>query len=288
MKAIGLVIGFMIIYLPMLAQEKYYPPRPEDMEEDKYRYYTMILKNTYTYHDNGESFNNLDYYNMAFAFAHLKEPKEKVFGLLETSFSMDGQNLCELLDYMENNGFEKSLQVFHELDATQFNALLGRCEKLLAATEKEDAATQPETLTALQRTLDDIAEKDQRYRKGKDYKEHWKEQIVLDEENQQAIANIIDKEGYPGTDKVGEERNHIAWLVIQHAVDIAYQEKYLGIIQEAVAQDQVPITYFQMLIDRICTKKFGQQIYGSQSNPEGPVPVADEETAKQMLKKLNL
>jgi hypothetical protein len=124
--------------------------------------------------------------------------------------------------------------------------------------------------STLIRKLDIIRRKDNKYRdnpndapwiKGNELK--WKEQTLLDSINQVEILKIIKEKGYPGRNKIGDDLDQIAFLVIQHG-DLAYQEKNLTVIEKACKEGQLNKSCYPMLLDRILMRKSLPQIYGTQ------------------------
>jgi hypothetical protein len=111
--------------------------------------------------------------------------------------------------------------------------------------------------------MHDLGEKDQQFRMS-----DMSKQQLIDRGNMQIVDSLFQHYGkYIGLTLVGEEYQHAMWLVIQHA-DLKDQEKYLPIVHEGVKIGELPEVPLKMLIDRICMKKFGYQIFGSQSGGE--------------------
>lgn len=89
-------------------------------------------------------------------------------------------------------------------------------------------------------------------------------QNQIDMQNMVKIDSLFTKyQAYLGKSLVGEEFNHVMWIVIQHS-PLEKQEQYLPIIQKAAKEDELPENPFKMLVDRIYAKKYGYQIFGSQ------------------------
>lgn len=148
---------------------------------------------------------------------------------------------------------------------------------------------------ALKKRLDDIQERDQRYRdllsdfgslntKQLDSLSAalncdrrsiknclWKLQSELDSANLVAVEQIIKKRGYPGKTLVGTPANETAWYVIQHSTEI---KKYFPLIQKAGKQSELPMYLVAKMEDRLLMEDNKPQKYGTQAielliaNPE--------------------
>ena len=77
------------------------------------------------------------------------------------------------------------------------------------------------------------------------------------------VTRILDKKGWIGKDKVGEQANQALFLVIQHA-DLKTQEKYLPMMHKAVKEGDLPASFLPVLEDRVALRQGKKQIYGSQ------------------------
>jgi hypothetical protein len=129
------------------------------------------------------------------------------------------------------------------------------------------------------RTLDTMNRDDQKFRKSiedepwiKGNEKKWVEQHLLDSINEEKLAVIIGRMGYPGKNIVGMQHRDIAFMVIQHA-ELHYQEKYMSIVERAAKEDQMERSNLPMMIDRINMRRGIPQIYGTQGvwNPKRKV-----------------
>lgn len=82
---------------------------------------------------------------------------------------------------------------------------------------------------------------------------------------------------------VGEKFSHTMWAVIQHS-ELEQQEFYLPVVHKAVQDGDLKSVPLGMLIDRIYIRKYGYQIFGSQSGGD----LADVETIKKVKLKYGL
>ena len=93
------------------------------------------------------------------------------------------------------------------------------------------------------------------------------------------LEEILDRIGYPGTEKVGAEANEAAWLIVQHAIGRpAFQRNYLALLEQA-GEETAP-RQLAYLSDRIAVFEGRPQRYGTQFDwdEEGqlsPQPVDD-------------
>lgn len=123
--------------------------------------------------------------------------------------------------------------------------------------------------------LDNIYQEDQTYRRqingiekefGRDSDEminHWALINEKDSINLIKIQNILDDEGWLGTNVIGNQGNSTLFLVIQHA-PLEVQEKYLPMMRDAVTKGNANSSSLALLEDRVALRKGGKQIYGSQ------------------------
>jgi hypothetical protein len=74
---------------------------------------------------------------------------------------------------------------------------------------------------------------------------------------------IIARHGYPGKTLVGEERQDIIWLVLQHA-PLEKQEHYYPLLEDAANKGEMRKSSLAYLLDRIRMRKGLPQVYGSQ------------------------
>jgi len=109
----------------------------------------------------------------------------------------------------------------------------------------------------------------------------WERQAVLDTKNQARLAAIVAEHGWPGAKLVGLAAADAAFLIVQHA-ELAYQKKYLPLLEAAVARRDALPPWAAMLKDRVLVGDGKPQIYGTQVHmPPGATkwqlrPIADE------------
>ena len=87
--------------------------------------------------------------------------------------------------------------------------------------------------------------------------------VETDSLNRVAVANILDKEGWPNG--LSDKANKAIWLVIVHS-DIDFQEKYLPYVESKVNDGIVDKAEFATLYDKMMKHKGLPQRYGTQVN----------------------
>jgi hypothetical protein len=103
----------------------------------------------------------------------------------------------------------------------------------------------------------------------------------LHEDRQARLGEIFDEHGWPGHDLVGEQGSTAAWVIAQHSdLDLAFQERALELLAEAVAEDDASPGDLAYLTDRVAVAKGEPQTYGTQircekKKPVPPTPIAD-------------
>ncbi len=102
--------------------------------------------------------------------------------------------------------------------------------------------------------------------------------VVLDRKNQERLAAIVNRTGWPTISRVGARASAVAFLIVQHA-PLDYQLKYLPLIRAAVAAGEQKPSQLALLEDRILLRQGRPQRYGSQVNTSNgirPFPIEDE------------
>ena len=84
--------------------------------------------------------------------------------------------------------------------------------------------------------------------------------LETDSLNRVAVANILDKEGWP--EGLSDKANKAIWLVITHS-DIDFQEKYLPYIESKANEGIVDKAEFATLYDKMMKHKGLPQRYGA-------------------------
>lgn len=120
------------------------------------------------------------------------------------------------------------------------------------------------------------------------------EMKFVDEKNSKSIQQIIDKYGWVGSDKVGNEGNRTIFLTIQHVDDLIVQQKYLPILEKAIKDKNADPWHLAFLTDRIRMNQGKKQIYGSQvihykeAKKSFVVPLENPEHVDELRKQVGL
>lgn len=115
----------------------------------------------------------------------------------------------------------------------------------------------------------------------------------IDTENRDWLKGVIDKTGWPGEARVGQDGAHAAWLLVQHAdADRPFQKTCLELLEKAVAAKDAAAVDLAYLTDRVLVGEGKKQRYGTQlSTKDGklvPSPVEDEDKLDERRKALGL
>jgi tetratricopeptide (TPR) repeat protein len=87
--------------------------------------------------------------------------------------------------------------------------------------------------------------------------------LFTDSVNLVKVTSILDTEGWPGKEKVGEKGCQALFLVIQHS-DLSTQEKFLPTMRDAAKKGDLDKRLLAALEDRIAIRQGKKQIYGTQ------------------------
>jgi hypothetical protein len=89
--------------------------------------------------------------------------------------------------------------------------------------------------------------------------------IRVDDDNTAWLEQVVDLVGWPGRSRVGAEGAHAAWLLAQHADrHPALQERWLTLLEIAVAAGEASAADFACLTDRVLLARGEPQVYGTQ------------------------
>jgi hypothetical protein len=91
----------------------------------------------------------------------------------------------------------------------------------------------------------------------------WIAWEAVDRAHQRRLGDILDCWGWPTIALVGAEASQAAWLLAQHAPDLAFMERCLELMQHLPAESINPahIAYLQ---DRVLMRRGEPQVYGTQ------------------------
>lgn len=269
------------------TQLDYYPVQKEDVSDGEYQKGTSILQEMYaSIKEDSFKFSHSHHLNIARAFKFLGEPKKKILSEIRLAQEKDISKSAKLFTV-----FYKTPDKFN-LTQAEFDSLMRIYKPIYERDKINEKGTDPADArnkilkTSLYKLIDWIEKSDQKYRgEGREYyMKHVRLQDQIDSINMVKIDSLYAKYGrYIGKSMVTESREYVMWAVIQHA-SLEKQEYYLPIVQQAVETDELKKTPLKMLIDRIYTKKYGYQIFGSQM----AVDLASEEEIQRVRMKYKI
>jgi len=115
---------------------------------------------------------------------------------------------------------------------------------------------------SLARELILMAKVDQEMRMNWVYEgSNWNDKI--DKTNQRRLKLIVNNNGWPTISLVGKKASSAAWLVVQHAPDLKFQEKCLALMEQLTPGEIKPAN-IAFLKDRTLMRNGKPQIYGTQ------------------------
>lgn len=156
-------------------------------------------------------------------------------------------------------------------------------------------ALEPEVIESIKSSLREVLRADQEPRIAISEKEerlgynHPDVQRLLEEleetdvENQQIVADILERYGWPDKNDFGSiGPGETVFLVIQHA-DIEFQRRYFAMAEEAAEKGNLRKSSLALLQDRMLIRDGHKQLYGSQvrfdqeTGEPSFYPIEDEE-----------
>jgi len=120
-----------------------------------------------------------------------------------------------------------------------------------------------------------------------DKNEIWKIIERDDSINLSILINIVEKHGWPTISKFGSMPCGSAFFILQHA-NLSIQEKYLPIIDSLASINELSQWDFVYLADRVMVQKIGLQLYGTQYDDKGLVPIFEPENLNIRCKKAKI
>lgn len=119
--------------------------------------------------------------------------------------------------------------------------------------------------TEIQKISEEInlmATQDQEVRKPNPKNNDREKMKSIDEKNTKRIKEIISEYGCITISKFGEEVSQNAWLLVQHANDLAFKQEYCKLMEENI--NDIKRSNLALLKDRVLTNTGHKQLYGSQ------------------------
>ena len=97
----------------------------------------------------------------------------------------------------------------------------------------------------------------------------------VDRENTAFLKEAVAKHGWPGKRVVGVDGANAAWLLAQHADDLAFQKECLEKMEPLVAAGEVTAKDYAHLWDRVAVAEGRPQRWGTQFDGDEPAPIED-------------
>lgn len=115
---------------------------------------------------------------------------------------------------------------------------------------------------------------------------------TVDERNTARLREIVAAIGWPTRSKVGQQAEHAAWLLAQHAdADRAFQREALALMS-AEPTDEVCPKHLAYLEDRLRVADGRPQRYGTQLTGRGdelePLPIEDRDHVDERRKAVGM
>lgn len=131
--------------------------------------------------------------------------------------------------------------------------------------------------TALLRLIDSLASEDQKWREvSRELKNSGKVDSLqvaqayemmyrADSLNYLALVKIVERHGFPDSDKLGTEGTRNFWLLVQHQDKHPdFQERVLKMMEIAVGRNKASGKDYAYLLDRVLVNAGKLQVYGTQ------------------------
>lgn len=100
-------------------------------------------------------------------------------------------------------------------------------------------------------------------RNSPEMKAFWQTILKKDSLNLIKVSRILDTQGWPGKQKIGQRGTTTLFLVIQHS-NLKTQQKYLPMITKAMKHGNLPKRQYAMFYDRLVLGQGKRQLYGTQ------------------------
>lgn len=261
------------------------PIQNESTTEKNFKHAIMVLGETKKATENNPAnFNRADYFNLLYVFLSLHESQ----ATLDVAFKkfQEADKDCEYMFAFEKSLKEK--QSYAPIREAYLLALANCKGKVIQKKEVFDPKTYAKSNklnVALVNLLYEVKLNDQKHREDNSAKSADK-QKPLDKQNQRIIDSLYKyHQTYLGNTLVGPKLNYVMWSVIQHS-NVGMMERYIPILQQAVANSELNETPFKMLLDRYYGLTFGYQFFGTQ-NGFG-FDLADEKVRKEIMEKYGI
>jgi len=261
---------------------KYKPVQKENVSDNNFGFGKNVIEETKkSIANNGNIYNFQNYWNIATALSTLKENNEYIEIAFKKATEFD--KICQYIKIFENekNHFNRQIPEIYESQKI-------KCADKIVANKPinlEEYSIENNLDLNLVNLMSKIRINDQFYRTSDlEYKTNLTKQNELDLNNRRIIDSLfIEHKKYIGKSLVGEKFETGMWAIIQHS-NLVMMEKYLPIIQKAVSENELHLTTFKMLLDRIHSIKYDYQFFGSQSG----IRMADERKINEIKEKYGI
>ncbi len=121
----------------------------------------------------------------------------------------------------------------------------------------------------------------------------WHLKHRINEQNQEELVAVIEKQGWPKRSAVGGTAASAAFLVIQHA-DYELQKRFLPMIEAACEAEEASWSSYALMYDRIQVRedkpqKYGSQVrFNSEKDSYEPFPILEPEYVNQRRAEVGL
>jgi hypothetical protein len=85
-----------------------------------------------------------------------------------------------------------------------------------------------------------------------------------DRELESELDELVERCGWPTTTEFGDKAPQYAAMIVQHAVDLDYQLKYLSLVKAAAESGELAKRHWATLEDRVRMRQGRPQLYGTQ------------------------
>ena len=114
----------------------------------------------------------------------------------------------------------------------------------------------------------------------------------VDREHLARLRAIVGEHGWPTISRVGKDAEDAAWLLVQHAPDVAFQKRCLALMREA-GESEVCARHLAYLEDRVNVREGRPQRFGTQlrQGAEGEweaAPLAEPERVDELRASVQL
>jgi hypothetical protein len=264
MKVLKVILIICSIFNSLIAQNRYYPIKPDNIEQGTFDYYKNMLDAAYEKND---------LYVVGIALANMGENKDLVYKVFNQAVEEKPAN-CYAVHSFNNLLIQKDFKTtLTKLSLEDWQKLCAKCLILMDSVEFNRIHDERERIHKehnavffkidssklnldLMNRLSEIMKKDQFYRIQMSFatpeqtKELWQKQNEVDEENLKEIEDIIKKYGFPTKYNVGDKCD-VAIYVLHHCSDIKIHEKYLSVIEALVAKKELEAGMLNMFKNRI-------------------------------------